>query len=181
MSQSFSLQPFTRDLQLPQLAIDGQIDRRGNIFSIAYNLRGDLDTVVLPPPLVTPSRKFELWEATCFELFLGVPGEPNYWEVNLAPTGDWNIFALDGYRQGLRNELAFASMPMVIDRQLNSFQLGLELDLSQIISSTQPIEVAITTVIQPRQGELSYWAITHCGKVADFHLRDSFTMLMPLA
>ncbi len=180
MSQHFSLQPFTQDSKLPQIAIDGQIDRRGNSFSIAYNLRGDLDRVVIPPALAAPNRKFELWEATCFEFFLGIPGEPNYWEVNLAPSGDWNIFALDDYRQGLRNELAFSSMPVKIDRQANLFQLELELDLSKIISSVQPIEVAITTVIQASQGELSYWAITHCGKVADFHLRASFTMVMPL-
>lgn len=52
-----------------------------------------------------PGRFDGLWETTCFELFLQPEAAmPSYWEVNFSPRGDWNVYALDGYREGLREE-----------------------------------------------------------------------------
>lgn len=172
---NFSLIPFASDA-LPIIEIVGSIDRVDNILSIEYQLLGDLDSVAIPSPAVAPSRKFELWEATCFEFFIGELGDRNYWEFNLSPSGDWNIFHLDNYRQGLRNETVFTTLPFDIDRSANSLTLKLGFDLSQIISIDRQLEVSVTTVIRSAQDELSYWALTHCGKEADFHLRDSFVI-----
>jgi hypothetical protein len=173
---NFTLHPFPTDRLLPQIEILGRIDRHDRILSIEYQLLGDLDAVAIPAPAVAPSRKFHLWEATCFEFFIGVPGDRNYWEFNLSPSGDWNVFHLDDYRQGLRDETAFSSLPLTIERQPNSVVLRLEFDLSKIISAKQNIEIAVTTVVKSTQNELSYWALTHHGEEADFHRRDGFTI-----
>lgn len=34
--------------------------------------------------------------------------------------------------------------------------------------------LAISIVIKPQNGEITYWALTHPGPQADFHRRDSF-------
>jgi hypothetical protein len=34
--------------------------------------------------------------------------------------------------------------------------------------------VGITTVIKHKDGEVTYWALIHQGKEADFHIRESF-------
>jgi hypothetical protein len=175
MTIYFTLHPFPEDRLLPAIEIDGKIDRDGGNLSIEYQLIGDLTQVEIPPPAL-PTRKFELWEATCFEFFLGIPGDRHYWEFNLSPASDWNIFHLDDYRQGLRNELAFTSLPFTVEQQPNSLLLALEFDLSQIVSVDRSIEVSVTTVIKSVGGEMSYWALTHCGLEADFHLRDSFAI-----
>jgi hypothetical protein len=173
----FQLHPFPTSHSLPEIEISGQIDRQDNLLSLKYHLSGDLDAVEIPSPAALPTHKDRLWEATCFELFIGIPGDRNYWEFNLAPSGDWNIFRLDDYRQGLREELAFTVLPFKIDRQPKLLSLSLEIDLSKIIDRAVPaIEVSVTTVIKPCQGEVSYWAISHCGKEADFHLRSSFAI-----
>ena len=132
--------------------------------------------MIIPPPATAPSRKFGLWEATCFEFFIGGVGDRNYWEFNLSPSGDWNVFHLDDYRQGLRDEIAFTSLPFAVDRSANSLTLKLAVDLSQIISIDRELEVSVTAVINSTQAEVSYWALTHCGDEADFHLRDSFVI-----
>jgi hypothetical protein len=172
---NFNLHPFPTDSIIPQIEISGRIDRDGDVLAIEYLLQGDLDKVTIDPPSATPTRKLELWTDTCFEFFIGVAGSPNYWEFNLAPTGDWNVYALDDYRQGLRSELAFASLPLTIDRS-NNLRLQLEFDLSQIIAADLQLEVAITAVIKSTQNEMSYWALTHTGTEADFHRRDSFAI-----
>jgi hypothetical protein len=172
----FNLHPFPTDGIIPQIEISGRIDRSGSLLSIEYLLQGDLDKVAIDPHSATPTRKLELWTDTCFEFFIGVAGSPNYWEFNLAPTGDWNIYALDDYRQGLRLEMAFRSLPLTIDRTANSLRLNLEFDLGKLIKTELKLEVAITAVIKSTQNEISYWALTHTGTEADFHRRDSFTI-----
>jgi hypothetical protein len=173
---NFSLRPFPDDCIIPQIEISGRIDRNDDLLSIAYLLNGDLDAVSIDLPVISPARKLELWTATCFELFIGVVGSPNYWEFNLAPTGDWNVYALDDYRQDLQPEIAFGSLPFTIDRTVNALRLNLEFTLSKIIESNLKLEVAITAVIKSTQSEISYWALTHTGTEADFHRRDSFTI-----
>jgi hypothetical protein len=174
---NFQLQPFPA-ARLPEIEISGRIDRVDAILSIEYQLVGDLTQIEIPSPARLPSRKFALWEATCFEFFLGVPGASNYWEFNLSPAGDWNVFYLDDYRQGLRDEIVFTSLPVQIDRQPHSLSISLNCDLGKIISIEQQIEVAITSVIKVARGEFSYWALTHCDREADFHVRDSFIIKM---
>jgi hypothetical protein len=181
---NFILDPFPADPILPQIEITGNVDRSDDLLLIEYQLFGDLSLVSIDPPASLPSRRFHLWESTCFEFFIGTPGDRHYWEFNLSPSGDWNVFYLDDYRQGLRDETAFTSLPFTVDRQVNTVRLNLEFDLSKIISLAQPLEMnidrdlelAVTTVIKSTRSELSYWAVKHSGKEADFHLRDSFTI-----
>ena len=45
-------------------------------------------------------RRDDLWTTTCFEAFLAAPGGQRYWEVNLAPNGDWAVYRFDRYRSG---------------------------------------------------------------------------------
>lgn len=190
----FTLVPFTSESSLPQIEISGRLDRSKEFLSIEYHLQGDLNSVAIDPLVISPSRQPELWAKTCFEFFIGVPGDSNYWEFNLSPSGDWNVFQLDDYRQGLREETAFIWLPFKIDRQVDSLLLTAVFDLSKIISldslserlllrqrlrqRQRSLEISVTTVIKSTQNEISYWALTHQGKEADFHLRDSFILKM---
>ncbi|MBN3907415.1 MAG: DOMON-like domain-containing protein [Nostoc sp. NMS1] len=172
--QTFSLQPFPSHKSLPNLKIAGNISRNDNQFAIRYMLEGDLKEIAIALPSNTLSRKHELWKDTCFEFFLGIKNSQQYWEFNLSPTGHWNVYRLDGYRQGIQEETAFENLPFNVQNQADSLALALNVDLDKIIFVEQPIEVAITTVIKDRYGEVTYWALTHQGTEADFHLRDSF-------
>ena len=170
----FKLVPFpTQDL-LPNIELSGRIDRQNEMLSIEYQLQGDLNAIAIDLPTAIPSRKFELWTDTCFEFFIGILGNSDYWEFNLSPSGDWNVFHLDNYRQGLQNELEFTSLPFTIDRQASSLLLTLTFNLSEIISVERAVEISVTAVIKSHPNEISYWALTHSGTTADFHQRNSF-------
>jgi hypothetical protein len=170
----FSLYPFSIEPNSPQLKINGRVDRSNGILSIEYRLHGDLTSVAILPPNPAPTRKFGLWEHTCFEFFIGAPGEPNYWEFNLSPSGDWNVFGLEDYRQGLRAESTFTELPFKIDLQVDTLSLSGAWDLSKIIPAECELAIAIATVVKFDRDEISYWALTHKGTEPNFHLRDSF-------
>lgn len=173
-NQTFSLQPFPTQKPPPHLHITGNITRYANQLSLRYKLLGDLKKVVIPPLSQTPRRKDELWENTCFEFFVGIKDAPEYWEFNLSPAGHWNVYHFDDYRQGMQPETAFHILPFSIEKQLDSFTLFVDVDLGKIIHKSQQIHVAITTVIQDQNNDITYWALVHRGIEANFHLRDSF-------
>ncbi len=175
-NQSFSLQPFPTTGQIPDLKIAGNITRNANQLTIEYKLSGDIKKVAIAPPSQTPLRKHELWQNTCFEFFLGIKNSPKYWEFNLSPAGHWNVYRFDGYRQGMQEEAALITLPFIVQQQADSLALTLDLDLDKIIPLEQTLEVAITTVIKHKDGEVTYWALTHQGTEADFHRRDSFIL-----
>jgi hypothetical protein len=172
----FKLHPFSIDPTSREIELAGKVDLQDRLLSIEYHLQGDLETVVIPSAHPIPSRKSQLWETTCFEFFIGIPGNANYWEFNLSPAGDWNVFALDDYRQGLQNELAFTSLPLSIDRSATSLVVKSSIDLCKILPASRELELSVTTVIESSEHEMSYWALTHTGTVADFHRRDSFVL-----
>ncbi len=174
--QNFSLQPFTPSSSLTNCAIVGNITRYNHTLAISYQLRCQLAKLRIPTSGSEPTRKDELWQETCFEFFLGVKDSPQYWEFNLSPTEDWNVYRFATYRQGMQEEMAFSSLPFKIQKQADLLLLTLEVDLEQLISANQALEVAISAVVKPREDEVSYWALVHPGSQADFHRRDSFLL-----
>jgi hypothetical protein len=173
-NQTFSLQPFPSTESLVNLKIIGDIARNSHQVTICYKLEGDLKELAINPPSNTPSRQHKLWKETCFEFFIGVKNSPQYWEFNFSPAGHWNVYRFDGYRQGMQEETAFKKLLFSVQNQADGLVLTLDVDLGKIISADQAIEVGITTVIKHINSEVTYWALTHVGAEADFHLRDSF-------
>jgi hypothetical protein len=174
--RSFSLTPFTNSNFPSSLKIGGNIDRTENKLAIEYLLSGNLTDIIIPKSVDFPRRKNELWEETCLEFFLGIKNSPRYWEFNLSPSKDWNIYHFDDYRQGMKEEIAFTSLPFLVEFQSNLLRLGLELNLSEIVSKDLSLEIGITTVIKSTDENISYWALTHPDRQANFHLRNSFAI-----
>ncbi|CAA9587175.1 hypothetical protein AVDCRST_MAG81-4431 [uncultured Synechococcales cyanobacterium] len=170
----YSLQPFSINSCLSDLKLTANIVRHTNTLAICYTLIGNLAELMILAPADLPACKDELWEETCFEFFLALKQSPHYWEFNLSPAGHWNVYRFAAYRQGMQAEMAFQLLPFRVQTQPGCLSLALELDLTKIVPIDQALEVAISTVIKPRDGEVSYWALTHPGSQADFHHRDSF-------
>lgn len=163
--------------ETPPIDLSVTVDRRGNFLVLRYEMAGTIESILMAEREY-PTRQIGLWETTCFECFFGVPGQDLYWEVNLSTAGHWNIFRLDGYRSGLREELAIEELTVSIDR--SAFSLETELDLSLLGLETFELELSVTAVIADKLGGVSYWAVCHGGIEADFHLRDSFVIRINL-
>jgi hypothetical protein len=174
LPMEFKLVPFDRSKLTDGITITGEIDCSGATLKLSYVIAGDLSQIEILPPQRQRHRKWELWLATCCEFFLAVGDRADYWEFNLAPTGEWNVFHLDGYRQGLTEETKIGDLPFQVHHIEDRLMLNLELDLSQMVTDSEPIKLGITAVIASPTGEMDYWALRHPGKEADFHLRESF-------
>ncbi|MCK9375930.1 MAG: DOMON-like domain-containing protein [Syntrophobacterales bacterium] len=172
--QPLALQPFSPDGSPSEVRLTGAIARRAKIVAMRYELWGPWQEFVPPLSGEPPARRHRLWEDTCFELFLAVKGEPEYWEFNLSPGGQWNVYRFDACRQGMEEERAFTALPLSVRRQPEVFRLELEVEAGKIVPPAQPLEVGLSAVLKGRDGKLTYWALTHPGSQPDFHRRDSF-------
>jgi hypothetical protein len=155
---SVSLIPFP-DPEIPDIQITGTMRRSKNLLTVSFLITGRTDVIYFPEATAEPHRRDDLWKTTCFEFFLAVPDKSEYWEFNMSPSGDWNAYRMDAYRQiGLKEETA--------------------IDLTPFIKEDQQIQAEITSVIEDKNGHETYWALTHPGIQADFHRREGFVLLL---
>jgi hypothetical protein len=174
--QTFSLVPFGKDHTLPEIEVIGTIARRDPFLSIQFTLLGAIDRVIFPASNDTPQRKDNLWEKTCFEFFLGLKNTPSYWEFNLSPTGDWNIYRFEDYRQGMAEESVYTELPFTTEVESDAFSLSLTLDLDDIIPVGRVLDVGISAVTQFDDDKIAHWSLKHSSTTADFHQRVGFSI-----
>jgi hypothetical protein len=174
----FSLIPFPAS-NIPAISITGGISLQDRFLSLHYSVAGNIDEILLPRLSARPSRRNDLWKATCFEFFLAIKDQPGYWEINLSPSGDWNVYRMDAYRRiGFREETAISELPFEFMKRADGYSLGLSLDLMFLPPSHQGLQMAITAIIQTKAGDETYWALAHPAPQADFHLIESFILAL---
>lgn len=173
--RDFTLKPF-RAGEIPYLKISGRASREGNKFSITYKLEGPLRELAIPALVPKPERRYCLWEETCLEFFIRPEESSSYREFNLSPAGHWNVFSFSSYREGMREEPAFSSLPFTVQSGPEFFSLSLEFMLAEIIEAEEKIHLAVSAVIKTIDEKLSYWALTHNGPKPDFHNEDGFVL-----
>lgn len=176
--QLFSLIPFAM-ADLPTVTITGQVSLLDNQLIVYYSLTGDIRSVSLPAESANPGRKDELWKHTCLEFFLAIKDQPQYWEFNFSPSGDWNVYRMEAYRRiDFREEASIQHVRPKISRGADDLSLEVVVDLSSIVQDGEPIEMSVAAVIQTKDGNETYWALTHPTPQADFHDRRGFILAL---
>ncbi len=149
---------------------------QGGALALTFSLTGDVVRLRIPTP--QPSRRADgLWQHTCFEVFIRHEGEPGYYEFNFAPSGAWAAYAFSRYRDGA--PLAQAVDPRIAVRRAEQ-QLELDalirLECLPLAPLCARLQLALSAVIEDKQGVLSYWALTHPPGRPDFHHPDAFVL-----
>ncbi|MCT0214514.1 MULTISPECIES: DOMON-like domain-containing protein [unclassified Synechococcus] len=170
------LRPFEADAALQAFTLQFDLGRRGAQLDIHYQLLGPIEALVLPAVASPPRRLDDLWQQTCFECFVAIEAQPAYWEMNLSPSGDWNLYRLSAYRQELEPEKACHALTPSSLRSDNAYSLDVSLDLAPFIPGDQTLEIAVAAVIMQRSGELSHWSLAHPAPAPDFHHRNGFLL-----
>lgn len=149
-----------------------------SVMDVQWKISGELNSVVLPAP--APGRRDGLWRTTCLEVFFAVGEGEGYEEFNLSPTDGWASYIFDGYRRGMGHSHA----PLWVRREIDphiwvaSAQLDLGLAHGDDLRP-KAVRLGFAAVIEDRDGQLSYWALTHRSDRPDFHDQDTFTLALP--
>ena len=170
-TKEFRLVPFEE--APPPISITGKATRTAVSLMIEYNLQDPLGSIKWPDQVKNPARKDYLWRTTCLEVFIAPQHHQQYWEVNLAPTRDWNVYHFDEYLTGMEPEKRIVSVETVVVGK--KLQATIHLTEIQVVG---PLQLGISAVMEnAKDGNQSFWALTHPGKEKpDFHRRDCFVM-----
>jgi hypothetical protein len=156
--------------------VEARITRpRGGALDLTYIVRGKMADLILPPA-VASARADELWRRTCFEAFAGpVAGSP-YYELNFAPSTEWAAYRFDDYRVGMAiaTDIAPPRIGVRLSEKRLELQVSVMLDGASLLPEDAPWRVALSAVIEQRDGRISYWALAHPPGKPDFHHSDSF-------
>lgn len=174
----FRLHPFA-GRKPAGLSLTGVIERREHAIALSFLLAGDLSTLAIPAPETDRVRADNLWQATCFEMFWTEEGQANYWEFNLAPTGNWNVYAFSGYRRNMRPEERVPCPLFTARRGPGEFIVQTELDPGNLHRGRPPLRVGLCAVLKDTSERLTYWALAHPGPRPDFHAGSGFCLLLP--
>ena len=129
------------------------------------------DTILWPAP--ASGRTDGLWQHNCFEAFIGSATGAAYAEFNLSPSGAWAAYAFDYYRAGMRN-LDLNAPPQIAHASPNYWHATLNLAGLADLIGPAPWRLAITAVIEAKDGAKSYWSLSHPAGKPDFHHADCF-------
>jgi hypothetical protein len=156
-----ALEPFGGLPHPPDLTVSGQARRQGSRqggrqagrLELVWRLAGDLEALVLPDPSPSRRRCDGLWQTTCLEAFWGFAGQDAYWELNLAPSGDWNLYRLSHYRGPLIPVALAAAPPWQVRRTAGEWEVAVDIDLGEVAGGDElevvglPLEISLTAVI----------------------------------
>jgi hypothetical protein len=174
IEQMYSLVPFP-NASIPAIEVKAHARRENGLLHIQYRLTGETWKIRLPDTSKTPGRKVDLWSNTCFEFFLALPDDPQYWEFNLSPSGDWNAFRMDAYRQvGFQEETLVKWLQLETWKEAGSITLDASVELSPLIPENRPLQLGISSVIEGVDQHKTYWSLVHPRPQPDFHVRESF-------
>jgi hypothetical protein len=142
--------------------------------NIWFGIGAPADRFVIPPP-AEPARVENLWQTTCFEAFLRIPGADAYREWNFAPSGQWAAYDFAAYREG-RTDAEVATPYVRVEDNFTWWALG----------TTFPVEadavwtLGLSAILEEKDGTKSYWALAHPpGDKPDFHAADCFAARLP--
>jgi hypothetical protein len=178
-------------------AVHARVGRApGGLLAVSFIIEGDMDRLLVPQGREHSGRvpsgregsgreggmADRLWEHTCCEIFIARTGLPAYHEFNFSPSGEWAAYAFAGYREHV--PFAGESNAEDLDPQVTVRRAWgrLELDVAIRLDRLSPAHVdaglslALSAVVEERNGSLSYWALRHPPGKPDFHHDHAYAL-----
>lgn len=184
----FQLTPFSAsDLPDEKISVSGILSQHQQMVSLTFRLEG-AHHFELAPMTEGPKREMNLWENSCFEIFIRPLNTEAYLEFNLSSNGNWNAFVFKDYRLPLMEDGALTLAPMEkhplcattgIPRSDSPWRLDVQLDLSHLPKEFHlPANrmIALSCVLKDLKGGLHYFALKHPTDRPDFHHQESFCL-----
>ncbi len=166
-----------RDYDCPPVqAVTVNVARsENNIVTLDYHIAGNINDVALPP-IASPTRGDKLWEHSCFEIFIRVPGCQNYIEFNFAPSAAWAAYSFVSHRKGMQiaSSIEAPLTDSIYSDDHYCMMVTLPLNDFADLGDATIWEIGLSAVIEQVSGACSYWALAHPIGQADFHHDDCF-------
>ena len=151
-------------------SIECEVWRGGPRWHFRYLVEGASD-VVLPDP-AERQRGSNLWQSTCFEVFVAGAGHA-YREFNFSPSGQWAAYAFTAPRDGMTDADA------EVEVWLDGGEAWIAIEAAVLADIEPRAPLGLSAVIEEVDGTKSYWALAHGAGPPDFHNPACFAYHLP--
>lgn len=160
------------------------MSRYGTTLSLNLSLR-DSRLYELAALAQAQTRAHQLWQQTCFEIFIKDSNATEYIEINLAPNGNWNAYYFLDTRRSFIDDGLFEILPMAApqisagsgyEEGLYKYNALIELPEQYAFLKTVGSRLAMAAVVKGHDQHLHYMALHHPTDRPDFHHPQSFTL-----
>jgi hypothetical protein len=150
---------------------------RPDALTLTYTVTGTMSDILMPP-VVAAARSDGLWQHTCFEAFVRVSSDAEYYEFNFAPSTQWAAYRFSGYRSGKRaaDEIDTTRIEVQSGPEFCTLRASLDLRGLPDLVREASWQVGLSAVIEDISGGMSYWALAHPPGKPDFHHADCFAL-----
>lgn len=178
------LRPFQDNAE--KIKIESRCEVMGGILTLVFSIE-DLQRLIQDfYPIETHTEKIgiiypaeNLWQTTCFEIFLKNKQFPSYYEFNFNSSGDWNLFYFSNYRERVKNFSHSVKIKMSTQMINDKIQLRYILDLKELAHLKFPCQANLASVIREKS-KISYWSQKHNKKTPDFHDPENFSLQLDI-
>jgi hypothetical protein len=181
MRQALTVHPDSPRTAATRIEVEIVRPRPGNLV-LHYLVAGRISDLLMPP-VAAPMRAHELWQHTCFEVFVRASPSTAYYEFNFAPSMQWAAYRFSAYRRemSVANDVSAPRMEAQSRAEFYELRTSLELDGLQSLSSNVAWRLGLSAVIEEASGRKSFWALAHPPGKPDFHHTDCFAYELPAA
>ncbi|MDG1443894.1 MAG: hypothetical protein P8R02_14540 [Pseudomonadales bacterium] len=190
---NFELVPFGAGI-LP--LVSGSLIRTAKHLHVEWHVNPLQRAIAWPSSDGMLRRQDELWKSTCFEIFVSEPVSDSiaakpYFELNISPSGSWQCYRFEDYRQGqsVSNTFAVTQTSASHSAEHYSLRCTVEYSLPQFVTTSLDISVSAILKTQSAEtlkpdgdrsaaAELNYYALSHPNKQPDFHLSSNRQLLL---
>jgi len=175
----FNLVPHPATPPTEPLKVWAMVDHAASLGSVAstniwFGVGAPAGRFIIPEVSV-PARAEDLWQTTCFEAFLRIPGVEAYREWNFAPSGEWAAYDFKRHREG-RTDAEVATPYIRVEDNLTWWALGATIP----VDADAVWALGLSAILEEKDGTKSYWALAHPpGDKPDFHAADCFAASLP--
>ncbi len=132
----------------------------------------DIAKQIIFPTTPLEGRHMNLWQNTCFEVFLQPDTLPlrKYFEVNLSVNKAWNVFAFEDYRTP-QPPTEFVGAE-ILKFKVDSENLKVRIKFNGL--NFTKLKVSCCAVVALKDLGTTYWSIKHADQKPNFHHFESF-------
>ena len=176
MRQPLRRHPDSRCVATTRIEVDVARPSVGSL-ALCYVVHGDIAELRLPS-MTLPARGHDLWQHTCFEVFVGTAAGARYYELNFAPSTEWAVYRFSSYRNDMRvaTEISAPTIETQSASDRYTLQASFKIDGLTDLPRDAGWRLGLAAITEDVRGGKSYWALAHPPGKPDFHHFDCFAL-----
>ena len=148
------------------------IQLQDNLLKLNYQIVGDLSNYHFPQNS-KQQRADELWLDSCFELFISHPHKNEYWEINISPSTEWNIYHFTSYKEDMRVSNIISTPTIKSYRYEHEYKLSFE-TIIQKENFDKLLLINLCVILLDKKGVRNFYSMDRREGSPNFHDRACF-------